>query len=326
MTDGPQRIVESPSDVPEEVRLLAPYLQAAAPEPRPLSVAAVQRISRRLQSPRRRPGFGGRIALGLVFAAPLAVAAAWSLTRSSHPPREDPVPAKAAMVLEAEQDVLAPPSAPTVTLPLPAQPEVPSEKRSLTGPRKRTPRAVAKAEVQPPAEEPAAIPVMAPDPLMEESRLLQAALHQLRIFKDGESALGMLAEYDRRFPQGQLRAEVSLARMDSLLLLGRGAEALHALQQLSAGDRQRLPRARELEVLEVELQAELGRCTKALAQLERLRDGGPILAERALFVQATCEARSGRVERARSLFEELLRRYPDGAHAAQARRALGRTL
>jgi tetratricopeptide (TPR) repeat protein len=177
----------------------------------------------------------------------------------------------------------------------------------------------------PPPPIAAAPPVPPPDPLIEESRLLQSALHALRALHDGEGALSVLDTYAHRFPRGQLRAEATLARVDALLLLERPAEALARLQELPATDRARLPRGRELQVLELELLAQTGRCGEALARLKtfRPRASEPLFDERALFVRATCEARAARVEEARALYEELLRRWPEGAHAAEARRALG---
>jgi TolA-binding protein len=333
MSLPPRRLLDSPPDASEEDRLLARYLKAV-PEPAPLSTAAVERVSRELQAPPRLSLLGHRALWGLVLAAPLALAGAWWLLAAPEAPSalvaED---SGAEPLLES-----APPDA--VMVPHAVEAATPSDRMELAAEVRSTPpklkpstvrpaQRIARAEPQrqppPTPEEPAAAAVPAPDPLIEESRLLQAALHHLRTLKDGPGALLVLEQYEERFPQGQLRAEATLARVDALLLTGRASDALKQLQRLSPVARTRLPRARELQVLEVELLAQLGRCDQALVQLKQLSDSGPVLAERALFVHATCEARSQRFDQARALYEELLRKWPDGAHAAEARRALGKT-
>jgi hypothetical protein len=333
MSLPPRRLLDSPPEASERDRLLARYLKAV-PEPEPLSPAAVERISRNLRAPPRPPLLGGRRALwGLVLAGPLVWAAArWLLAVPEAPsalvvenreaePLPEPAPPDAVRVAPAEK--AATPSDPTKpAAELRAPP--PERKPSTVRPAQRIARAEPPRQSPPlPEEPPAATPT--PDPLIEESRLLRAALHQLRTLEDGPGALQVLDEYAERFPQGQLRAEATLARVDALLLSGRASDALKQLQRLSPEERARLPRARELQVLEVELLAQLDRCGEALVQLKQLPDSGPVLAERTLFVHATCEARAHRFDRARALYEELLRKWPEGAHAAEARRALGKT-
>lgn len=330
MTLPPRRLLDSPSEASEEARLLVDHLRAV-PEPVPLSAEAVERISRRVSAAPVAPSLGSRkLWWGLVLGASLALAAVWSWSvRSQTAERVRVEPSSASEPApvarpESEHSSVAnlPPEPAPLEVAVMPPPEQPKRRTVSSKPAVRSaPRSIARAEpvVVPPE------PAPEPDPLIEESRLLQAALHQLRNVRDGQAALAVLDSYEQRFPQGQLRAEATLARVDSLLLLARPEEALARLQRLSAVDRSRLPRSRELKVLEVELLAEVGRCDQALTQLERLAPGEPQLEERALFVHATCEARAQRNDRARALYEELLRRWPDGAHAAQARRALGKS-
>ena len=329
MTTPPRRLLDAPEGtVPsKEERLLTEYLQAV-PAPTPLSDASVQRIAHRLDAP-PRPWWAGPRAPLLMLGASMALAAAWSLrserVESAVPPpalideaaRREPEPAEThpRAVAPVPEEVAA---AEIVTAPV--SPRVSERRRRV----RATPAAV-QAEPSPPLP-PVVATVESPmDPLIEESKMLRSALHELRTRRDGAAALAVVDQYQQRFPDGQLRAEMTLAQVDALLLLARSAEALGELQQLPASERARLPRARELRVLESELLAALDRCGEALARLERFSEQDPLLAERALFVRATCEAKEHRVDRARALYEELLRRHPHGAHAAQARRALGRT-
>jgi hypothetical protein len=339
MSHPPRRLLDSTPDASEEEKLLARYLKAT-PEPAPLSKAAVERISQKLQAP-PGPSLLGRGTLwGLVIAAPLALAGAWWLLATPEPFSAWGAEDRGAEPLEGSRtepllestpsDVVTGPRAVEAAAPgdrtVPAvevRPTPPRSKPSTVKPAQRIARAEPPRQPLPIPEEPAA--AAAPDPLIEESRLLQAALHQLRTLKDGQGALRVLEQYEERFPQGQLRAEATLAQVDALLLSRRAADALKQLQRISPEARTRLPRARELQVLEVELLAQLGRCDQALAQLKPLSLSEPVLAERVLFVHATCEARSQRFDRARALYEELLHRWPEGAHAAEARRALGKT-
>ncbi|MDQ3265877.1 MAG: hypothetical protein M3Y59_19850 [Myxococcota bacterium] len=323
MTLPPRRLLDSPPEASEDASLLVDHLRAVS-RPPPLSAAAVERISRRLSAIPVTPALPSRKLLwGLVIGASLALAAVWPWTDGRQTaekvrvepvvvsPEAEPAPVEALVVSPTLEAAVVPPPAEPKRRTLSSNPAV----RSAPKPTARAEPVVVPTEPLP----------QEPDPLIEESRLLQAALHQLRNIRDGQAALAVLDRYEQRFPQGQLWAEATLARVDSLLLLARPDEALARLQRLSSVDRARLPRSRELKVLEVELLAEVGRCDQALTQLERLPRGEPQLEERALFVHATCEARAQRNDRARALYEELLRRWPEGAHAAQARRAVGKS-
>lgn len=179
------------------------------------------------------------------------------------------------------------------------------------------------------AGKPAAVPsrpappaVAAPASLLaEESRLLGAALHQLRQERDAAAALRTLDQYQGRFPSGSLLEEAQAARVDALLQLDRRAEALAVLD----GARfQRLPRGGELLMLRGELRATAGRCREADGDFLAALDSRPTaqVSERALYGRASCRARLGDTEGARQLLQQVLERFPDGRYAEPARRAL----
>lgn len=56
-----------------------------------------------------------------------------------------------------------------------------------------------------------------------------------------------------------------------------------------------------------------------------LARGSSPFAERALVLLAECESRRGRLEQARAALRDYLARFPNGAHAAEARAALGKS-
>jgi hypothetical protein len=84
--------------------------------------------------------------------------------------------------------------------------------------------------------------------LSAEMALYEMARLRRDVLRDGNGALGALDEYRRRFPQGSLRHEVSITRVELLSDLGRSREALsesEALLQSASGQE----RAAELHVL-----------------------------------------------------------------------------
>ncbi|MFO0573532.1 MAG: hypothetical protein U1A78_06020 [Polyangia bacterium] len=169
---------------------------------------------------------------------------------------------------------------------------------------------------------PAPVAVAAPASLLaEESRLLGAALHQLRQERDAAAALHTLDQYQGRFPSGSLLEEAQAARVDALLQLDRRTEALAVLD----GARfQRLPRGGELLMLRGELRAAAGRCREADGDFLAALDSRPtaMVSERALYGRASCRARLGDSEGARQLLQQVLERFPTGRFAEPARRAL----
>jgi TolA-binding protein len=209
----------------------------------------------------------------------------------------------------------------------PASSRPPPARPSTVAVRRR-PRPLAIAETPPPQAAPSPVPAVIelapPDPTTSaevEAASLATALRALRHQGDARTALALLDEHARRFPRGALAAEVALARLQTLLALGRDDEALSAL------DAQPRPLAPELGVLRGELRAGRGRCIEAIADFEAVMTAagarGPSR-ERALYGEAVCQARLGAVEAAGRRYAEYLQRFPSGRFAAEARRALAR--
>lgn len=157
--------------------------------------------------------------------------------------------------------------------------------------------------------------------LAEESRLLGAALRQLRQERDAAAALQTLDQYRSRFPGGSLSEEAQAARVDALLQLERRAEALTVLEQTRF---QRLPRGGELLALRGELRAAAGRCREADGDFQAALAGRPTpqVTERALYGRASCLARLGDREGAQKLLRQITEHFPGGRYAEPARRAL----
>jgi tetratricopeptide (TPR) repeat protein len=162
-------------------------------------------------------------------------------------------------------------------------------------------------------------------PLDAEARQLGQALHQLRIEKNPDAALEALADYQRRFPGGQLSEEARLAELDANLALGRPDRALELLDSPpGAGP---APRQAELDLLRAGLLVDLGRCGEALPALTRHVDataGSAHLAARALYLRALCAARDGDSIASRRDLEDYLRRFPDQAEHRAVEDALDR--
>lgn len=160
--------------------------------------------------------------------------------------------------------------------------------------------------------------------LLIESQLLGQALQQLHRQRDGQAALRVLDDYDRRFRDGSLRQEAQAARVDALLLLDRQTEALSILDGASFT---RLARGGELRLVRGELRAHAGRCRDALGDFDAaLSDGkrDEKLSERALYGQATCRLTLGDRSLARDAFRRYLDRFPAGRFSDAARDALSR--
>jgi len=170
------------------------------------------------------------------------------------------------------------------------------------------------------AVRPRARPAADPSRLAQETRLLAAALDQLRNRHDNAGALATLAEYDARFPKGLLRDEAALARLDARMALGQSAAALRQLDDAEIAG----PRATELLVLRGELRAAAGRHRDAIRDFDRALagPGSGRLYERALYGRASCRFRAGDRDGSAADLREYVRRFPDGAHAAEVRQKL----
>ena len=131
---------------------------------------------------------------------------------------------------------------------------------------------------------------------------------------------GRWIEYDRRFPNGVLRAESRVARVEALLLLDRRAEALQLLEAIGPGG----ALTRDVRVTRGELLLERDRCADAVRDFDAVlaaRDGDPA-GGRALYGRASCRLRGGDVPGARADLTRYLSLHADGPSAAAARRAL----
>ena len=158
------------------------------------------------------------------------------------------------------------------------------------------------------------------DSIVRESQLLAQAMERVRRHHDPDGALQLLDRYDRRFPDGALRAEARSVRIDALLQADRRRPALSLLDAQDLGS---TPRGPELRIVRGELRAAARRCGEAITDfssaLERV-DGD--LGERALFGRALCRSATGDRSGGAADLERYLSLFPDGRFAAAARRAL----
>ncbi len=155
------------------------------------------------------------------------------------------------------------------------------------------------------------------DALSAETRLMSAAIHQLRVKRSASEALRTLDEYRRRFPTGTLAREAEQTRIDALLQAGR-RDQLMAELATAEGNEPRL--------LLAELQADSGNCANALrtfdALLSTVLPGA--LESRALYGRALCRGERGDAAGRVADLKRYLERYPAGRYAPACREALQR--
>jgi hypothetical protein len=167
-----------------------------------------------------------------------------------------------------------------------------------------------------------------PKPNVQSTRKGEDGREELTLFsraratRDPTTCLGLLDEYQQRFPRGVFREEAELIRLDALLRAGQSADALRLLDRWQRGELTDLARPRELSVLRLELMAAAGRCADALAGDADTR-GDSALDERWLYLRGVCHGRTGAISTARQDFEEYLRKYPEGRFASEVRKAIG---
>jgi tetratricopeptide (TPR) repeat protein len=176
-----------------------------------------------------------------------------------------------------------------------------------------------------PSPPPAGGGLAAGSTLGTEAALLGEAIKAREAGKPAD-ALSALSAYDRQFPTGELKSEAFLARIDALLDLGRGADALALLDRLEPPEFAALPRSNEVRVIRGELLAGVGRCHDALeafgsALLGKLTAPAE---ERAMYGRTLCQSRLGQTDKAHAEGEAYLRRFPIGRHADTVRGLLGR--
>jgi TolA-binding protein len=159
-----------------------------------------------------------------------------------------------------------------------------------------------------------------PSALGAEARLLRRAIESLRTSRDPRLALELLDEHRRAFPDGALRANADLLRVDALLALERRADALALLDALALDSG---PRADELLTTRAELRA-ANDCRAALHDFDRVlaRPISSSLAERALRGRIVCRVRDGDRAGADPDLRAYVQRFPNAAFAARARSLL----
>jgi hypothetical protein len=300
-----------------------------SPPPPPESLARVQRRlfwSPRATAPRGRGGGWLRWAVVgavLLGSGGVVFARFWEDLRGMIAP---PLPRPTRAVQRSRAP--APESTPALPPPRPRSRVTPPRDTSRRAPPGRAPAprrtvAVAPPRVADPAplllpierlpvERPRADDpvVVTPGPLAEEAALLSEALAQLHQHANPAAALATIELHRRRHPRGGLRADAERVRIDALLLLGRSAEALAAIEAMPPD---LLATGFELRLLRAELRAP-GSCAAALRDFDWLlsRRLPPPLVERALYGQAGCHLRLGDRAAARQDLERYRARFPEG--------------
>jgi len=222
-------------------------------------------------------------------------------------------------------------SIPEATPPAP-EPATPENRPIADAPNPVPPpvkrRAAVHVEIQPvptPPTAPNVAPEVAPpSAIAVEQALLGEALRNLREGHDARTALALIAEHGERFPQGALHAEETMLRIEALLALGRGDEALTILDQAPLAS---LPNRDEQLVVRGELRAAHGHWREAKEDFdEALRERSVpaahaklrSLQERALWGRASARSRLGEPTFARADLELYLRHFPEGRFAGAA--------
>jgi TolA-binding protein len=154
----------------------------------------------------------------------------------------------------------------------------------------------------------------------DEVRQLDQAMARLRRDHDAAAALAALDSYLDRYPHGALKQEAQLARIDSLLMLGRNQQALRELEVVRLG---RGLRSTELLVVRAELRA-MHDCRQAELDFTAALGRGPDapLLERILYGRGVCRIKMQDAAGARQDVRAYLEHFPGGVRAEWARRWL----
>ena len=83
-----------------------------------------------------------------------------------------------------------------------------------------------------------------PEPIATESALLDRARAEAK--SRPEAALELLIEYRKRFPEGQLRVQAELVRLEAFLRLGKTSESENLARKLIAHDPTLRPQVEQL--------------------------------------------------------------------------------
>jgi tetratricopeptide repeat protein len=153
--------------------------------------------------------------------------------------------------------------------------------------------------------------------LRAEMALYEMARLRRDSLGDGSAALAALSDYRQRFPDGTLRHEVDVARVELLVRLGRTREALRESEELLASPAGRA-RAAELHVLRGNMYrtalSDPRSAEAEFASAERL--GGSLGAE-AAYLRGTCLEALGESAAALQVYQRYLS-TPDRPRAAEA--------
>lgn len=285
---------------PDEARLSR--LFSAVEEPEPLTEVARERVRRRLERPARRGSaivVARLVACGAVLGVAGAAAAHWTARQWLDVPRAA-APPSSALAPEPRKPAASSLRAPALT----SAGVIDEARASESAP---TPSSTA------PRPSPAAVPTSR---LGLEAASLEGGIKALRN-KEATRALELLNRHLAEFPEGALRLEARVARLDALLLLGRREEARRELATLPLND---VGRKQELRLVRAELEAEHD-CRRAIDDFDALL--GQALtsawAERALFGRGACLVKLGDERRAARDFSLYLERFPSGRFAAEVR-------
>ncbi|HEX9294677.1 MAG TPA: hypothetical protein VF881_02550 [Polyangiaceae bacterium] len=299
--------------------------------------AHVKAIGRRLAFPARRASrprlYYAVLAIIVALCAGSAAAVVrlgrWPLVRWRAPPAESGV---AVPAHELERG----PSIPTMPLePAPEQPiaqEVPSSIRAADEtlppatrslpkrPSIGSPSSTLSSSTPPSPGETSSSTAESASTLGAEARLLRRAIESLRSEANPRLTLALLDEHRQSFPDGRLRANADLLRIDALLALGRRAEALALLQRLSLDDG---PRTEELLVTRGELRASSD-CASAVRDFSNAlaRPLSNKWAERALRGRVVCRIREGDRTGAEPDLRAYIARFPNADFAPRVRALL----
>jgi len=157
-------------------------------------------------------------------------------------------------------------------------------------------------------------------PQSSEASQLAEAIQQLRQRRDPHRALTILDGLDHKNARREFQQEAALVRLEALQLLG---DVPRSLQVLDGLDLPNVPRGHDLLLLRADLRAKANRCREAVDDYSLILTQRPI-AEAPLVGRASCRFVLGEQAAARADLELYLAEFPDGRHAVEARRGLGR--
>jgi TolA-binding protein len=159
--------------------------------------------------------------------------------------------------------------------------------------------------------------------LRAENALFELGLVRLHLENDAGGALDAWAEYRRRFPSGQLSAEVDLSVLAALERAGRVVDAVREGESFLAR-RPSSERAGEVHALVGSLLQQRGDCARALPHLDAGKQAAlsDARADELAYRRALCLRALGGGETARAALREYLDHHPGGRYRDSVERAL----